>query len=79
VKIVSGGSGGHFRAFERGEGVYNPKSLKNLRPFNTYSKEELREISRRAGRASGRARRRRSVLPVSSKKFEKILNMLLKG
>jgi hypothetical protein len=79
VKIVSGGSGGHFRAFERGETMYNEKSLANLRRFDQMTRAEHRALSVKGGKESGRVRRRRSVLPVSSKKFEKILNMLLKG
>ena len=38
--------------------MINPKSLENLRPFNTMSKEEHAEISRRAGKASGESRRK---------------------
>lgn len=38
--------------------MINSKSLENLRPFNTMSKEEHAEISRRAGKASGESRRK---------------------
>lgn len=33
--------------------------LENLRPFNTLPPEQLREISRKGGKASGTARRRK--------------------
>ena len=33
--------------------------LENLRPFNTLPPEQLREISRKGGKASGAARRRK--------------------
>lgn len=40
----------------------NPNSRKNLKTFDTRSKEEVREINARGGRASGETRRRRKTL-----------------
>lgn len=40
----------------------NERSLENLRPFNTLSPEEQREIARLGGIASGEARRRKAEL-----------------
>ena len=36
--------------------------LENLRPFNTLPPEQLREISRKGGKASGAARRRKRCM-----------------
>ena len=41
----------------REQRMYNERSLENLRPFNTLSPEERRELSRRGGIASGERRR----------------------
>lgn len=38
--------------------MINPKSLENLKPFDTMDRERHREISRRGGIASAKARRR---------------------
>lgn len=51
----------------------NPNSRKNLKTFDTRSKEEVREINARGGRASGETRRRRKTLR------EELLAMLEDG